>query len=315
MIGIRIANIITPAVLNAEQIDNTAVANNSISTAKIQDDAVTQDKLANDIDVSHLINDAGYISDLTGFTTDDVTEGSNLYYTDTRVATWFSTTGIGLLSTDIISEGSSNLYHTDARAIAAVEGEATLDLDGQVTVTGNTANKITTIGDYDALGLYDSTGIQVKGDDTSWAGISLVEYEGGASKPFPGFANPFFNTEVWGGSEGSETAVSSGKRLFAISGAGSYDNGGTIEQPSAAPVRMIMETTEQQTSSGRGTKMYIQTTPAGSTTRSTTAEFQGDLTTLINLIASGTVVLSNLPTSDPGNPGQLWNDLGTLKVS
>ncbi len=61
--------------------------------------------------------------------------------------------------------------------------------------------------------------------------------------------------------------------------------------------------------------MYIQTTPTGSTTRSTTAEFQGDSTTLINLIASGTVVLSNLPTTDPGNPGQLWNDGGTLKVS
>jgi len=25
--------------------------------------------------------------------------------------------------------------------------------------------------------------------------------------------------------------------------------------------------------------------------------------------------LSNLPTSDPSNAGQLWNDSGTLKVS
>lgn len=122
-------NIITPAVLNAEQIDNTAVANNSISTAKLQDDAVTQDKLANDIDVSHLINDAGYISDLTGFTTDDVTEGSNLYYTQGRFDTAFSAKDTGDLT-----EGS-NLYHTDARAIAAVEGEPTLDL-GNITHSG-----------------------------------------------------------------------------------------------------------------------------------------------------------------------------------
>jgi len=28
-----------------------------------------------------------------------------------------------------------------------------------------------------------------------------------------------------------------------------------------------------------------------------------------------TVILSNLPTSDPGNEGQLWNDEGTLKIS
>jgi len=27
------------------------------------------------------------------------------------------------------------------------------------------------------------------------------------------------------------------------------------------------------------------------------------------------VIMSNLPTSDPGNSGQLWNDNGTLKIS
>ena len=29
----------------------------------------------------------------------------------------------------------------------------------------------------------------------------------------------------------------------------------------------------------------------------------------------GTVILSDLPTSDPGNAGQLWNEEGTLKIS
>ena len=29
----------------------------------------------------------------------------------------------------------------------------------------------------------------------------------------------------------------------------------------------------------------------------------------------GTVLLTNLPTSDPNNAGQLWNDSGTLKIS
>ena len=33
------------------------------------------------------------------------------------------------------------------------------------------------------------------------------------------------------------------------------------------------------------------------------------------LHVDGTVILSNLPTSDPGNAGQLWNDEGTLKIS
>ena len=33
------------------------------------------------------------------------------------------------------------------------------------------------------------------------------------------------------------------------------------------------------------------------------------------LTTTSTVVLSNLPTSDPGSTGQLWNDSGTLKIS
>lgn len=32
-------------------------------------------------------------------------------------------------------------------------------------------------------------------------------------------------------------------------------------------------------------------------------------------INNGTVDLFNLPTSDPGSPGRVWNDGGTLKVS
>lgn len=32
-------------------------------------------------------------------------------------------------------------------------------------------------------------------------------------------------------------------------------------------------------------------------------------------IASGVVMMSNLPTSDPGVSGQLWNNSGTLKIS
>jgi hypothetical protein len=51
-------------------------------------------------------------------TTDDLTEGSNnLYYTDARVTTHVQTN----LDTDDLSEGSSNLYFTDARAVSALE--------------------------------------------------------------------------------------------------------------------------------------------------------------------------------------------------
>ena len=44
--------------------------------------------------------------------------------------------------------------------------------------------------------------------------------------------------------------------------------------------------------------------------------FSGSNVTMTDLTASGaTVVFSNLPTTDPVNAGQLWNDSGTLKIS
>lgn len=56
------------------------------TTADIIDGAVTEVKLADDINISKFVNDEGYISSLGSFTTDDVTEGTlNLYYTDDRV--------------------------------------------------------------------------------------------------------------------------------------------------------------------------------------------------------------------------------------
>ena len=76
-----------------------------------------------------------------------------------------------------------------------------------------------------------------------------------------------------------------------------------------------MITTENQTGSARGAQVIIETTANGATSRTEGAKFHGNDTTLINLITSGTVVLSNLPTSDPANAGQLYNDSGTLKVS
>ena len=65
--------------------------------------------------------------------TDDVSEGSNLYFTDARAQAAISVSGAGLSKTggaisltadsDDIGEGSSNLYFTDARAQAAISAD------------------------------------------------------------------------------------------------------------------------------------------------------------------------------------------------
>jgi len=84
---------------------------------------------------------------LTAFDTGDLTEGSNLYYTQARADARVDA-GFTAKDTDNLSEGSSNLYYTDARAQAVsinnvVEDTSpqlggALDLNSQnITGTGN----------------------------------------------------------------------------------------------------------------------------------------------------------------------------------
>ena len=75
-------------------------------------------------------NDSPYYLDYTNFTntpfipatTDDITEATNLYYTEARVDA-----NIATKTTDDLSEGT-NLYYTDARAQAAITGGTGVDV-------------------------------------------------------------------------------------------------------------------------------------------------------------------------------------------
>ena len=60
----------------------------------------------------------------------------------------------------------------------------------------------------------------------------------------------------------------------------------------------------------------FQTVSVNATTGAVTVTSTlGTATSITDLTASGTVIFSGLPTSDPVAAGQLWNDAGTLKVS
>jgi hypothetical protein len=70
---------------------------------------------------------SGFDSDFGAKSTADLTEGSNLYYTDARADTR-ADARIAASSTDDLSEGSTNLYYTDARADARITAADTDDL-------------------------------------------------------------------------------------------------------------------------------------------------------------------------------------------
>ena len=112
---------------------------------------------------------------LTAFDTGDLTEGSNLYFTNARADARVNAV---LPNTDSLTEGSSNLYYTDARAQAVsinnvVEDTSpqlggNLDLNSQnITGTGN----ISTTGD---ITITDT-------DAGSAAGPELVLYRDSSS--------------------------------------------------------------------------------------------------------------------------------------
>ena len=86
--------------------------------------------------VSQLTNDSNFLSTTTfnssfgSKSTSDLSEGTNLYYTDARFDTRLSAK-----STDNLSEGSTNLYYTNARADARIANATLQDLSG-VNVSG-----------------------------------------------------------------------------------------------------------------------------------------------------------------------------------
>ena len=71
---------------------------------------------------------AGNFSDvltLDPYTTADLTENTNLYHTPARVNTLFDTR-LGTKTTDNLTEGSSNLYHTTGRSRSAISASGDL---------------------------------------------------------------------------------------------------------------------------------------------------------------------------------------------
>ena len=80
------------------------------------------------------VNNLDASGTITGVSTDDVSEGTNLYYTTARANTDFDTR-LATKTTDDLTEGSTNLYYTDTRAdnrisLASINDLADVDTTG-----------------------------------------------------------------------------------------------------------------------------------------------------------------------------------------
>ena len=116
-----------------------------------------------------------HTDNLTAFDTGDLTEGSNLYFTNARADARVNAV---LPNTDSLTEGSSNLYYTDARAQAVsinnVVEDTTPQLGGNLDLN---SNNITGTGNISTTG-----DITITDTDTgSTAGPDFVLYRNSSS--------------------------------------------------------------------------------------------------------------------------------------
>lgn len=112
------------SVADSTSIDMSYDGNGQFSAVAIVDDSSIEIDAVNGLQVkaagitNSMLSGAiasSKIAELNAFSTSDLAEGSNLYYTDAR---WDAK--MALADTDDLAEGVSNLYYTDARARAAL---------------------------------------------------------------------------------------------------------------------------------------------------------------------------------------------------
>jgi hypothetical protein len=148
--------------------------------------------------------------DLSSKSTSNLSEGSNLYYTDARSRaaisenstqlSYNSTTGVLTYTqgdTDTVSEGTNNLYYTDARANSAIDARVTKSFVDALNIvaasaTGNaaTATALATARDFSITGDITASGVSFDGTgnvalsasiDANTVGISEINVSDGTS--------------------------------------------------------------------------------------------------------------------------------------
>ena len=216
--------------------------------------------------------------------------------TENHSATGLGTKLVFNTTTNGAQAGSTDIAHTDASLTlqgTTITTSGTLKIDDDLIVTGGISNdggdvtvndtlkvngsvasKHTKIGDS-VIGPYALHGAIITAGDTSWSGISLVEHSG-ANKPIANFTNPAFATTVFGGTVASPSAVLNNQRVWSSFALTSPDG----STPSTANFRMLGVATQDQTTSARGVKFSVETTPNGANSTTESLMIQHDTLTV-----------------------------------
>lgn len=186
-----------------------------------------------------------------------------------------ATTSLGLLVNDGDDQSENILVRYGNGILLNSQGNG-VEIIGDVDVVGSDDTGVL-IGNS-MLATFATTGFSIDAGDTTWATLTIKEFVGGASKPINAFSNPGMAFEVVGGTPDSPAAVVSGKRIGAIYGTAHIDTSG--DTPTTSNYRMLWTTTENQSSTNRGTKLEIQTIDNTENTLVSTLTLQGATVTL-----------------------------------
>ena len=280
--------------------------------------------------------------------TDEITEGSsNLYFTNERVddrvnallqagsnisltyddasntLTISSTDTEDNLSnndTDDLSEGSSNLYHTSARAISAVEGESTLALTGQVTMSQDLdVSGIIKVDDGFTLQAFNPygagsnmpTSIMGVGQEDGWAGVHVRNrgaHDFGIGSQF-NFSPRAIMVMSAGRKSGSNDDYLDSGDEFGVLSFNPYSGYKTGAEWLTGSAEISAIATENHSTTGLGTKIRIGTTENGEEAGATesshvnkTIDIQGTtITTSDTLKIDDDLIVTGSITNDGGD--------------
>ena len=131
--------------------------------AAIGDDANFATTITNTVNTKLAIADfsTSFDTDFNAKSTDDLSEGDNLYYTDARVNSAFDSR-LSSKSTDNVSEGPTNLYFTETRARNSISVSGDLSYNASTGVISLTTYKS---ADFDTDLASKSTSDLAEGDN------------------------------------------------------------------------------------------------------------------------------------------------------
>ncbi len=253
-----------------------------------------------------------HTDNLTAFDTGDLTEGSNLYFTNTRADARVNAV---LPNTDSLTEGSSNLYYTDTRADSRVDAGFTARAGNanEIMIVDSTGNDIesTDILSLDTTNNYlgiNQTSPQVTlhmtGEGAQTAQIRMEQYNNSADAPD-------VRTRRYRGTISSPSAVQSGDYLYRsnheywngssliVGGSFAFDNTNNAARTQFA-VSVTTDGTSADPNNASDVQFKIDGNDSGAITFNNAYKFptsDGSANQVLQTDGSGTLSFASLPTS------------------